>query len=295
MPSEAHDSDDRLSIGQCATLACLLEVAAPKPGNVHRGADFADLHFNDFLLSAVAIGPIMEEAHQQPLGRTVLRAIQATRRSVGTNTNLGTVLLLAPLAKVPRDEPLAAGVGEVLATLTSDDARDVYEAIRTAQPGGLGTVERMDVAQPPPDDLLAAMRAAAEVDLVARQYAEDFNDVLRHVAPWLVEGVEAGWTLPKSVVHVQMRLLARFGDGLICRKCGVEVSQEAAARAGVVLAVGDPPSAGYAQALADFDFWLRADGHRRNPGTTADLIAAGLFVALRDRTIPLPANWSGEG
>jgi triphosphoribosyl-dephospho-CoA synthase len=82
--------------------------------------------------------------------------------------------LIAPLAKVPRNTSLAPGVGEVLARLTASDARDVYEAIRIAEPGGMGKVDSADVAGPPPDDLLAAMRLAADRDLVARQYAENF-------------------------------------------------------------------------------------------------------------------------
>src|SRR5690349_6173570 len=96
----------RLSIGQCATLACLLEVTAPKVGNVHRGADFPDLTFTDFAASAVAIAPAMENARQTGVGRAALDAITATRQVVSTNTNLGMVLLIAPLAAAPRDEPL---------------------------------------------------------------------------------------------------------------------------------------------------------------------------------------------
>src|SRR5262245_36434157 len=91
-----------LTIGQCATLACLLEVTAPKVGNVHRGADFDGLTFADFVTSAVAIGPAMEQAAETGVGRAVLSAIQATRQLVATNTNLGMVLLIAPLAAAPR-------------------------------------------------------------------------------------------------------------------------------------------------------------------------------------------------
>ena len=97
----------RLSIGKCATLACLWEVTAPKPGNVYRGADFEDLTFADFLTSAVVVGPIVDQCPQLGVGRTVLSAVQATRRTVGTNTNLGTLLLLAPLAAVGYGKALA--------------------------------------------------------------------------------------------------------------------------------------------------------------------------------------------
>ena len=108
-----------MSIGQCATLACLLEVSAPKPGNVHRGADFEDMTFVDFAVSAVAIAPALDNAVRCGVGRAVLGAIAATRALVPTNTNLGTVLLLAPLAAVPRAAPLQPGVQRILASLAT--------------------------------------------------------------------------------------------------------------------------------------------------------------------------------
>ena len=197
--------DASLSIGQCATLACLLEASSPKPGNVHRGADFEDMTFTDFAVSAAAIAPAMDSAVQHGVGAAVLAAVQATRRLVPVNTNLGTVLLLAPLAAVPRPQRLKAGIREVLRRLTARDAEAVYAAIRLAEPGGLGSADQMDVAETAPDSLLAAMAAAADRDLVARQYAEDFVHVLDHVVPWLVEGHAAGWPLTDAVVYAQLR------------------------------------------------------------------------------------------
>ncbi|MFM2095739.1 MAG: hypothetical protein RIS70_2863, partial [Planctomycetota bacterium] len=117
------------TIGQCATLACVLEVTAPKPGNVHRGADFEELQFLDFLVSATRIGPVMERAVERGVGATVFDAIHATREMVPTNTNLGIVLLLAPLAAVPRNRSLREGVAEVLSMMTPKDAENVYRAI----------------------------------------------------------------------------------------------------------------------------------------------------------------------
>src|SRR5438876_739889 len=90
--------DDALPVGLCAQLACVLEATARKPGNVHRFMDFADTSYLDFLLSAAAIAPVMERAVGRPVGETVLEAIRATRRVTSANTNLGIVLLLAPLA-----------------------------------------------------------------------------------------------------------------------------------------------------------------------------------------------------
>ena len=168
----------QLSIGQSATLACICEATAPKPGNVHRGADFEDLTYPDLLAAAVAIGPAMESAATNRVGTVVLEAVRATRAVVGTNANLGTVLLLAPLAAVPRDTPLADGIGDVLNRLATADAADVYEAIRIAKPGGMGRVAEADVADleaPPPANLLDAMRLAADRDLVARQFVNGFQ------------------------------------------------------------------------------------------------------------------------
>jgi triphosphoribosyl-dephospho-CoA synthase len=277
-----------LSIGQCATLACLLEATAPKPGNVHRGADFDDMCFTDFVVSATAIGPAMEQAPARGVGRAVLASVEATRQLVRANTNLGMVLLLAPLAAVPRTRELSEGMEEVLAGLTADDSRDVYAAIRRAQPGGLGKAEEMDVAEDAPASLLDAMRAAAERDLVARQYANGFEQVLHVVAPWIREGQSQGWLLTESIIHTHLRLLGDFPDSLIARKCGLEMAREVSCLARAVLDVGEPGDECYFEAVADFDFWLRSDGNRRNPGTTADLIAAGLFVGLRDAWLQPP-------
>jgi triphosphoribosyl-dephospho-CoA synthase len=288
LDSSADGCESPRPVGQCATLACLLEVTAPKPGNVHRGCDFEDMTFLDFAVSATAIGPVMDAAGKLGVGQTVLRAVQATRQWVAVNTNLGSVLLLAPLACVPAGQPWDTGVARVLAGLTARDAGFVYQAIRLAQPGGLGRSDQMDVAGSPPADLLAAMRLAAERDLVARQYVNGFQQVLEFAVPRLVEGVEAGWRLTDAVIHTQMRLMSEYPDSLIARKCGIETAMRSAELAARVLNTGTPGSPEYPRALADLDFWLRSDGHRRNPGTTADLLAAALFVILRDRRASPP-------
>jgi triphosphoribosyl-dephospho-CoA synthase len=277
------------TVGDCATLACVLEATAPKPGNVHRGADFDDLGFLELLVSAVAIRPAMQHASESGVGEAVYRAVVATRSVVPTNSNLGIVLALAPLAAVPRPEPLSsAAVRRVLTGLTAHDARRVWEAIRLAQPAGLGKVESMDLSGPPPDDLLVAMRVAQDRDLIARQYVDGFTGVLGEVVPLFQSGRVAGWTLTTAIIHTHVTLLARYGDSLIARKCGPSVAAQAAALAQRVLAAGRPGEEAYEQALADLDFWLRSDGHRRNPGTTADLVAAGLFALLRDGLWPPP-------
>ena len=275
-------SKNIFGIGQCATLACFLEATAPKPGNVHRGADFDDLTYPDLIACAIVIGPVMENAPRQRLGKTILDGVRATREAVATNANLGTILLLAPLAAVPRERPLAEGIAEVLGRLNAGDSRLVYEAIRLARPGGIGQVDEADVAGEAPADLVAAMRLAADRDLVARQYANGFHEVLHDVVPAIKRGLDRGWGTSGAIVHAQLTIMSRFPDSLIARKCGAEIATQAADHAAEVLCAGTPNDDAFWQAAADLDFWLRSDGHRRNPGTTADLIAAGLFALLRD-------------
>jgi triphosphoribosyl-dephospho-CoA synthase len=262
----------------------LYEATAPKPGNVHPGASFADLAYADFVTSAVVIGPIIDRADCCGVGRTVLDAVRATRTAVGTNTNLGTLLLIAPLAAVPPDEPLTKGIGGVLAQLDREDTLLVYEAIRLSGAGGLGKTNEADVFSgvPPHLTLVAAMRLAADRDLVARQYTNGFADVLDGSAASIADGLSRGWPLSAAIVFAHVRQLATHADSLIGRKCGPQTASQSRDLAKSVLDRGRPGEAAYEQALAELDAWLRADGHRRNPGTTADLVAAGLFVLLRE-------------
>jgi triphosphoribosyl-dephospho-CoA synthase len=289
-------SESTFTLGQLAGLACLWEASASKPGNVHRAADFEDLSFVDFATSAVAIGPAFDAAARGArLGEIVFNAVQATRNAVGTNTNLGSVLLMAPLAMATSwngiHSVLQRGVSAVLRSLDASDARLVYEAIRLATPGGLGQVEKADISGPPPDDLLYAMRLASERDLVARQYVNDFAEVFETALPAISDGLAEDWPLGQTIVRSQLRLMADFPDSLIARKCGLAVARQSAAMAGAALAAGQPGDESYERALADLDFWLRSDGHRRNPGTTADLVAAGLFAALLTGIIKLPIKF----
>ncbi len=282
-----------LSPGRLAQLSCVIEATARKPGNVHRLADFADLGYLDFILSAGAIVDALDHAAETGVGRAVHAAIAATRRVVETNTNLGIVLLLVPLAAVRPDEPLQAGVERVLSQTTVDDARWVYRAIRAAQPGGLGAVADQDIANEPTVTLREAMALAADRDLVARQYTTGYRDVLDHATPILTQALDTGEPLETAVIMCYLALLADRPDTLIARKHGGRVAGEVSRRAGQALEAGWPGS-GDGQRLCDeFDRWLRDPDRRYNPGATADLVAAALFAALRDGKIKTPLDPHG--
>jgi triphosphoribosyl-dephospho-CoA synthase len=278
-----------LSVGVCAQLACVWEATARKPGNVHRFSDFADTSYVDFLTSAAAIGPAMELARQRGVGATVLEAIRATRLVTRANTNLGIVLLLAPLSALADDADLRSGVAGVLDRLTVEDARHVYEAIRLASPGGLGEAPEQDVRDEPTLGLREAMTLAADRDGVARQYANGFRDVFDTGLASLRTGLERSGCLERAIVHCHLSLMAALPDTLIARKRGEAEAVEAAERALDVLDSGWP-TPDSAAAMTDLDAWLRAVGNARNPGTTADLVTATLFAALRSGVISLPLS-----
>ncbi len=268
-------------VGLYAQIACIWEATARKPGNVHRYRDFTDSHYTDFLLSAAAIAPVMATACQRRVGATILEAVQATRRVTGTNTNLGIVLLLAPLATVPPEQELRSGMANILTGLDVEDARLTYEAIRLAAPGGLGQVAKQDIREEPTQTLRQVMALAAERDLIARQYTNGFAEVFDDAVPALLAELQRTGSIEGAIIFAHLHLMADHPDTLIARKCGWAEAEEASRRSRAVLEGGETE-------LNHFDAWLREDGHRRNPGATADLLTASLFVILREDLITLP-------
>ena len=208
------------TIGSLAKLACEWEVRARKAGNVCPGREFPDLTVNDFLVSAAAIAPVLDQAPHQPLGVTILHCIEETRKVVHTNTNLGIVLLLAPLASVPLDQPLLPGLSHLLARTTVEDSRNVYAAIRLAKPGGLGEVKEQDVRDEPTLPLRDVMALAKERDEIAKQYTNDFADILLW-SKMFCQWVDYFQNTERAVVELQVALLAcGVRDSLILRKQG---------------------------------------------------------------------------
>jgi triphosphoribosyl-dephospho-CoA synthase len=275
--------------------ACVLEASARKPGNVHPGASFADLTYADFVKSAEVIAPILSHADDAGVGETIFQAVTATREVVGGNSNLGMILLLAPLARVPMGVALDQGITQVLAGLTVEDARWMYRAIRAAQPGGMGDVAEGDVSQEPAGTVLEMMQLAAGRDRIAAEYVSGFQITLNFGAAFLAGVENFGQHWETAIIETHLRLMAEYPDTLIARKCGAAVAEESARRARLVLDAGPLDSPRGQQQLAALDQWLRADGHRRNPGTSADLVAASLFAAFREGFLlpPFEARESG--
>lgn len=268
--------------------ACALDVAVRKPGNVSLGAPGHNMQAAQFLRSAeVAADALCEPG--AAVGRRIEGAVAATWAAVGCNTNLGIVLLCAPIARAAESSArdLRTTLDEVLAGLTRDDAAAAYRAIAQARPGGLGRAPAQDVHDKPSVDLRAAMTLAADRDRIARQYrdgyAELFDNALPRLPcgfslPALANGETADAATAAAVQGLYLHWLGTAPDSHIVRKQGEAVAQNVMAAAQAWQARG-PGRAGYDgdPAFAAWDADLKASGV--NPGTTADLTVATLMVA----------------
>jgi triphosphoribosyl-dephospho-CoA synthase len=259
-------------------LACVLEVSASKPGNITPAHDFSDTTYADMVRSALALGPVFtgRRVLRRSVGELIADGVKATAGAAGANTNLGIVLLFAPLARaaVTRavDESLRPALERILAQLDVEDAGAAFAAIVQAGPGGLGDAPEHDVRAPARVTLREAMAAAAHRDSIASEYATGYAIVFDTGLPLLVQALASGWRTLDAIVSLHVGLLAAYPDTLIARKAGEAAAQAVSAAAREVR--------DGTLALADLDASLRADGNRLNPGTTADLVGATLLAAL---------------
>lgn len=268
--------------------ACNAELDALKPGNVHRysaGHGMEVLHFEQ--AANAAAGPIADPTLS--VGQRILRATEASVAATGLNTNLGIVLLCAPLAKAAGETTFDVGLrrclGLILSSLDEQDAEDAFEAIRIANPAGLGKVEDGDVHSTPRHlTLIAAMHLAAERDRIANAYVSVYADVFDFALPALQEArAESPTDSTLSITTLHMALLAEFPDTHVARKFGSETAEAIQQEARALRPQWFPiATAKTLPALQDFDAKLKHRG--LNPGTTADFVVTTLFAdALIER------------
>ncbi len=289
--------NSRRIVAEAFIAACRDELEAPKPGNVHVHAPGHGMTMAQFEASAAAAaGPLCTPGVR--VGARIRGAIEATIRAVGTNTNLGIVLLCAPLAAAADRVPSPIANGErcgaclrdalirVLDGLDAADAADAFAAIVQASPAGLGRAERHDVFAPPQVTLREAMAEAADRDRVAKQYATGFADVFELGMPLHAAATER-WTDPRfATLAVYLGFLSRFPDSHILRKYGPGTADEirqATQKFDALLWEAEDPGGLLAELLA-WDADLKARG--LNPGTTADLTVATLFGIRLQSVLP---------
>jgi triphosphoribosyl-dephospho-CoA synthase len=255
-----------------------LEVAAAKPGNISPTHDFPDTTYADMVRSALALGGVFtrRRARRRRVGQLIADGVRATARVADTNTNLGIVLLFAPLVRAEAsrqgNEELRAATVRTLAELDIDDASAAFAAIARAEPGGLGEAPEHDVRSPARVSLRDAMAAAADRDSIASEYATGYAIVFETGLRLLDRALRDGLSTLQAIASLYIGLLATHPDTLIARKAGAAAAQAVSAAAREVRDGTTSP--------AEFEARLRWGDNNLNPGTTADLVAAILLAAL---------------
>lgn len=279
--------------------ACMAEIQAIKPGNVHIFADGHDMTVQDFMKSAEVTAPIMT-APNISLGERILRSVQATQDAVHCNTNLGIILLCAPLVQavlsmpqkahgvsLPRQATLIKSLNKVLSETTIQDAEACFQAIALANPGGLGRSDLHDVHQPADCTLQQAMEYAAERDLIAKQYAHYFVDIIEVGLSTYMQAVATGYNAAWSTTLLYLTLLSRFDDSHVLRKNGKTIATQLRVDAHTHLAAFvelDNPKL-YQKNLLEWDKILKEN--RINPGSCADMTVATLYLVSIIAHMPL--------
>jgi triphosphoribosyl-dephospho-CoA synthase len=316
---------------QCAQLAAALEVSAwPKPGNVHRTADFSDTKFEHFIAGSIALGPTAYKAAKRGvlagLQRLDLESIgigsliKDTIENVkswhsGGNTHLGISLLFIPLSATAGFSLSTAGklqvsslrrnIKQILEATSIKDASYVYEAITLAGSSAIGKLKQPDLPdlsnqkaqqliQTKQLTLYDLMKASSRWDNIAHEWSSGLDICFSLGYPTLIKLFNEFRDLNLAIVHTFLTILSEFPDTFIARKIGVKRTPfiEEAVRIGLkatywisetaeaVLTMGGLNSKEGTQALWDFDRKLRKTGGELNPGTTADLTAGSLMIAL---------------
>jgi len=262
--------------------ACMAELQALKPGNVHAFADGHGMTIEDFIKSADVTAEIVARADMS-VGERIYYAVEATRQAVGQNTNLGMLLLCVPIIDAALhmngEKTLADCLGDTLAKLNIEDARMAAKAILRANPAGLGQASQHDVHDEPHVTLLELMQSAQDRDRIAWQYAHAFEDVMQFGTARYADAMRK-WNNPAwSATALYLAFLTRYPDSHVLRKYGAAAAQALMEEAGEIEHLhcnSDNPKL-VQKKLIDWDASLKQRGI--NPGTSADLTVAAILVS----------------
>ncbi|MEF8973709.1 MAG: triphosphoribosyl-dephospho-CoA synthase [Haloarcula sp.] len=269
------------SVAQNAQLALLLEVTGtPKPGNVDREREYDDLRFEHFMAGAVGARPGLDRAAAgDPLGPAFEAAVEGMAGQSGGNTQFGALLVLTPLAAAASDGRLSpSGVDAVVRETTVDDAAAFYRAFEHVDvavddpPDGLEPLDVRRGRDAIPElraremTLFDVMEESADVDGVAAAWVSGFERVFE-ASEWLLAG---SGPVADRASDVFLELLAAEPDTFVVTRQDRETAEEVQRRAQAVLD-GTETATSLAEEFVERDI---------NPGTTADIVAGALFVAL---------------
>lgn len=291
-------------IAKTAQIASVLEVSGhPKPGNVHRTQDFPDMVFEDFLISGVVIGDTMKKAAQKgikygeihdsldkiEIGKLIKEAVLETDKWVANNTNLGIIMLLTPLsaaAGMSSDiDEIQDNVDHIMRATTPYDAVNLYDAINIADAGGMGEKDELDVGN---DDakkqlmdkginMFDVLDLSSQWDMLAYELTRTLPITFEIGYPTF-KGVKETNGINKATVQTFLTILSIYSDTLIARKYDVETAQKVSEDANLIISEGGILTDNGIEMVIDFDKDLVEKN--LNPGTTADLTASSVMVAL---------------
>ncbi|MHC3380169.1 triphosphoribosyl-dephospho-CoA synthase [Haloarcula sp. H-GB5] len=268
-------------VAENAQLALLLEVSGtPKPGNVDREREYDDLRFEHFMAGAVGARSGLDRAAEgDPIGPAFETAVEGMAGQSGGNTQFGALLVLTPLVATAADGRLSpSGADAVVRGTTVEDAAAFYRAFEHVDvavddpPDGLEPLDVRRGSDAIPElrarelTLFDVMASSADVDGVAAEWVSGFERVFE-ASEWLLDGSEP---VADRASDAFLELLAAEPDTFIVTQQDRETAEEVQERAQAVLD-GDEDATDLAEEFVRRDI---------NPGTTADLVAGALFVAL---------------
>jgi len=269
--------------------ACMAELQALKPGNVHVFADGHGMTIHDFVKSADVSAAVIAEPNLS-VGERILHSVVATKNAVDMNTNLGIILLCAPLIhaafSINSEQTLQQNLNDTLSQLTISDAQYAAEAILLASPAGLGGVNDNDVHEKSSVTLLAMMQSAQHQDRIAWQYANSFSDIFNFGLSRYSEAQDK-WQNRSKTQHsawattaLYLGFIARQLDTHVVRKYGeslaTDVMNEAQDIEAAYLSTDNPKL--IQKKLLDWDASLK--GRSINPGTSADITVACVLASF---------------
>ena len=261
-------------------FACRKDIELIKPGNVNIKSPHSDTNAEDYLESSLLSSKELFKPDYS-LGERILNSIKITRSKIKTNTNLGIILLCAPIIHACiyfNNLTMREGIKKTLSSSTVKDTQDLCMAINISAPGGLGTREIYDTASKPTVNILEIMNHSASYDRISYQYSHDYSDIFDFIIPRLVFLNKKHNSLDISLSLMFMEILAKIPDSHISRKFDDKIAKKTSNNASDLLKILDREySPDYlADRLNNLDYEYKKKGI--NPGTTADLLVASLMI-----------------
>jgi len=270
------------ALQQIVLSSFLEEVNALKPGNISRYADGHGMTLADFTRSAELVTPILCDPSLS-VGQRIQQSVKKTKENLACNTNLGMLLLFAPLIRAAELDPenymhLQQILSSVLQALDTAEAMLICEAIRLANPGGLGQSDRYDVHSVIECGMQQVMTQAQDKDSIARQYVTNFQDIFS-IGLSTIKDFNRRWnSVEWATVACYMTFLADFPDSHVQRKYGEQAAENTRIKASLIAENFknniNPDDA--VIVLLEYDTELKKASI--NPGTSADLTAASVLV-----------------